>query len=267
VTMSQALLVAIRFHDGRYHGKPDWPPSPARLFQALVAGAARGEMIANEDRRAFVWLESLEAPLIAAPPMRAGQGFSNFVPNNDMDAVGGDPKRVSKIRAAKPIRPTLFDAHEPLLYVWTIDDAPDAQANARRICVIAEQLYQLGCGVDMAWAYGEVLSAEEAEARLAASGVLHRPSDGVADATLAVPLKGSFESLVLRHKKMRGRFQTLYESKPGKKQPDRKVAIGQILFNRQSRASDRSHMVARQRACSLTSSARRLPGGLTASWS
>jgi CRISPR-associated protein Csb2 len=33
----------------------------------------------------------------------------------------------------------------------------------------------------------------------------------------------------MRHKKMRARFQTLYESKPGKKQPDRKVAIGQIF--------------------------------------
>ena len=135
----------------------------------------------------------------------------------------------SKIRAPKLIRPTLFDAEAPLLYVWTFDDAPDAQANARRICAIAEQLYQLGRGIDMAWAAGEILGAEEAEARLAAGGVLHRPSDGVADATLAVPLKGSFESLVLRHKKMRGRFQTLYESKPGKKQPDRKVAIGQIF--------------------------------------
>src|ERR1700676_384636 len=104
--MSSAFLLFVRLHDGRYHGRPEWPPSPARLFQALIAGAARGEMIAKEDRRAFVWLESLKAPLIAAPPMRAGQSFSNFVPNNDMDAVGGDPKRVSKIRAPKLIRPT-----------------------------------------------------------------------------------------------------------------------------------------------------------------
>ena len=223
------LLISVRLHDGRYHGRPDWPPSPARLFQALVAGAARGDTLPEEDRRAFAWLEELNPPIINAPLMRAGQSFRNYVPNNDLDAVGGDPERVSKIRAPKLIRPTLFDAEAPLLYVWTIDDAPDAQANARRICAIAEQLYQLGRGIDMAWAAGEILGAEEAEARLAAGGVLHRPSDGVADATLAVPLKGSFESLVLRHKKMRGRFQTLYESKPGKKQPDRKVAIGQIF--------------------------------------
>ena len=37
--MERALLVAIRFHEGRYHGAGGWPPAPARLFQALMAGA------------------------------------------------------------------------------------------------------------------------------------------------------------------------------------------------------------------------------------
>src|ERR1700722_9968161 len=146
------LLISVRLHDGRYHGRPDWPPSPARLFQALVAGAARGDTLPEEDRRAFAWLEELNAPIINAPLMRAGQSFRNYVPNNDLEAVGGEPERVSKIRAPKLIRPTLFDAEAPLLYVWTIDDAPHAQANGRRICAIAEQLYQLGRGIDMAWA-------------------------------------------------------------------------------------------------------------------
>ena len=47
--MPRSLLITIRFHEGRYHGQEDrfngsdgWPPSPGRLFQALVAGAARG---------------------------------------------------------------------------------------------------------------------------------------------------------------------------------------------------------------------------------
>ena len=47
--MSRALLLAVRFYEGRYHGHADrfrgaegWPPSPDRLFQALVAAAARG---------------------------------------------------------------------------------------------------------------------------------------------------------------------------------------------------------------------------------
>jgi CRISPR-associated protein Csb2 len=165
------LLISVRFHDGRYHGRPAWPPSRARLFQALVAGAAQGETLAEKDKDALKWLESLEdAPVIATPPMRPGQPFKNFVPNNDLDAVGGDPRRVGEIRAPKLIRPILFDAETPLLYVWTFDEASEARANAQRIRAIAERLYQFGRGVDMAWAWGEILDASEAEARLAAHG-------------------------------------------------------------------------------------------------
>jgi CRISPR-associated protein Csb2 len=232
------LLISVLFHDGRYHGWLDWPPSPARLFQALVAAAAQGETLAEEDRHAFIWLESLDPPAIASPPMRAGQGFKNFVPNNDRDAVESREFKnhrdylaaLGKIRTSKDIRPILFDAEVPLLYTWTFGAAPEARANAERVCAIAERLYQLGRGVDMAWAWSEILAAEEAEARLAAQGgALHRPSDGAGGTTLAVPLKGSLESLVERHRKMRTRFQTLYESKPSKKEPDRKVAAGQIF--------------------------------------
>ena len=83
----RSLVISVRFDDGRYHGRPDWPPSPARLFQALVAGAANGEMLAIANRSALAWLELLEAPVIAAPAMRLGQGFTNYVPNNDRDTV------------------------------------------------------------------------------------------------------------------------------------------------------------------------------------
>jgi CRISPR-associated protein Csb2 len=227
------LVVGVRFHEGRYHGRPQggalWPPAPARLFQALVAGAARGETLAGEDKSAFVWLECLEPPVIAAPPMRAGRGFRNFVPNNDLDAVGGDPSRVAEIRTPKPVRPILFDAETPLLYFWTFDD-PEAQAKAKRVCALAERLYQLGRGVDMAWAWGEVLGADEAEARLVKhGGVVHRPSKSGGGRTLAVPVNGSLDSLIARYQEMRRRFHTLYAPKPTKKEPGRRVAEGQIF--------------------------------------
>ncbi len=90
--MTRALLLSVRFHDRRYHGADDWPPAPARLFQALISGAARGGALARSDREALAWLETLDAPVIAAPTTHAGQGFRNYVPNNDLDAVGGDPE-------------------------------------------------------------------------------------------------------------------------------------------------------------------------------
>ena len=149
------LLISVRFHEGRYHGGGEWPPSPARLFQALVAGAARGESLSGYAVEAFEWLEGLDAPAIAAPAAYASRSFKNFVPNNDLDAVGGDPARIGEIRTAKIIRPRYFDAGAPLLYAWRFAPGAQTDRHAQAISEIADALYQLGRGVDMAWAQGE----------------------------------------------------------------------------------------------------------------
>jgi len=203
--MSRALLLTVRYHDGRYHGVGDWPPSPARLFQALVAGAARGSDLAEEDREALAWLERLEPPLIAAPASRlAPKALRIYVPNNDMDAVGGDPRRVNEIRVAKFVRPRLFDARVSFLYRWHFDGGG---GQAQVICRIAERLYQLGRGVDMAWASAEILEVQEAEERFANHpGQVFRPSNGSGGITLLCPVAGSLESLVKRHLEHRKRL-------------------------------------------------------------
>jgi CRISPR-associated protein Csb2 len=228
--MPTALLISVRFHDGRYHGRGDWPPAPARLFQALVAGAAQGEALSPEDLEALAWLETLAPPVIAAPPKRDGQGFRNFVPNNDLDAVGGDPRRVGEIRAAKLIRPVLFDAALPLVYAWTFEDAADANTHAGRLCSIAERLYQLGRGVDMAWGWAEVLPETEALRRLDGhGGAIHRPGETGDGTPLAVPLKGSLDSLVCRHRSTRTRFRSIRELRPTAREPHREVEIGRLF--------------------------------------
>ena len=217
--MSRALLLSIRFHDGRYHGVGDWPPAPARLFQALVAGASRGVKLADEDKAALKWLETLKAPVIAAPPVRQGQSLSNFVPNNDLDKLGGDPRKIDKIRTPKvTIRPYIFDAKTPLFFIWmfnSVNSGASTEADhARTICRIAERLYQLGRGVDMAWARAELLDAGEVEARLARhGGVVYRPSDQETGKALLCPRKGSLASLEERYEANRTRFTYVGEGK------------------------------------------------------
>ena len=220
--MPSALLISVRFHDGRYHGAGDWPPSPARLFQALVAGAAEGHAIPEDDRAALAWLERLDAPVIAVPPARDGQGFRNYVPNNDLDAVGGLPWRIAEIRAPKQIRPRLFDDAMPLLYCWHFRDDPEG--HAKTIIAIAARLYQLGRGVDMAFATAEILGAAEADTRLEAhGGALHRPARGGSGDLLSCPAPGAIASLVARHRAMGERLrvegkgrkaQTLFSQPP-----------------------------------------------------
>ena len=205
--MNDALLLSIRFHDGRYHGSGDWPPAPARLFQALVAGAARGSQLADADAAALEWLETLDAPVIAAPTVREGQSFTNFVPNNDLDKYGGDPRKIGEIRTPKTVRPHLFKAETPLLFIWTFDNDPSSEGHARIVCQIAERLYQLGRGVDMAWAWGELLDADEVKTRLARhGGAVHRPSKSGTDKALLCPAKGSLASLKARYDANRTRF-------------------------------------------------------------
>jgi len=133
--LSRSLLLSVRFHDGRYHGASDWPPAPFRLFQALVAGAAAGGSLTEGDKNALVWLESLAAPLIAAPVVRLGRGYATFVPNNDLDAVDGDPRRVGEIRAGKNIHARMFNAEIPFLYVWSFAADQLAEVQAKTICL------------------------------------------------------------------------------------------------------------------------------------
>src|SRR5712692_11692388 len=115
--MSSALVISVRLQDGRYHGAGDWPPSPARLFQALVAGAGLSGPLQREVRDALEWLERRPPPLVGAPLPRRGQRVMFYMPNNDLDAVDGDPRRVAEVRTAtKFFSPCLFDAATPFLY-------------------------------------------------------------------------------------------------------------------------------------------------------
>jgi CRISPR-associated protein Csb2 len=192
---SRALLIEVRLIDDRYHGVGDWPPSPFRLFQALVAGAYSGRWRSEPDCEkdaAFRWLEGLASPLIAAPPKIEARTTTYFVPNNDMDAVDGDPRRVSEIRVGKRVRPTMLTMDAAFLYVWPFDDGED---HARHLCGFAERLHTLGHGVDAAFACAEVCDWSAAERRLADHpGTVSRPGrPGDPDRDPLCPISGSLE--------------------------------------------------------------------------
>jgi len=156
-----------------------------------------------DDQEALLWLERLPPPSVSAPAAHRGQDIKLFVPNNDLDSVGGDPTLVSRIRVGKFWRPCFFDAREPILYAW---DFGSGEAKAKRICAIAERLCQLGRGIDMAWAQGQVLDQEQAHAALEAhSGALRIPGGA---GQVPTPHRGTLDSLVERHARNRTRLRT-----------------------------------------------------------
>ncbi len=173
------LLLTVYFLDDRYHGlldrggPPEWPPSPFRLFQALVAGVARrDELVEGEDipsnknftpvGKALGWLQRHtreHPPIIIAPKSRTGQAITRFVPNNDGDEKLDRQERLT----AKPTIPTLFlldsDQKPEVHYVWDIPEPTDCPVD--NIERAARSLTTLGWGIDMAFADARV--ADESE--------------------------------------------------------------------------------------------------------
>ena len=134
------------------------------------------------------------------------------MPNNDLDAALAGKnapdlqEAVASIRVRKTVRPVLFDAGEPVLYCWRFDG--DA-APAALLCETAEQVYQLGRGVDMVWADAAVVDTDEAEQCLANHrGIVYHPSaNGVAGRKLLCPRPGTRRSLADRFEGVRTRFR------------------------------------------------------------
>jgi CRISPR-associated protein Csb2 len=212
----RALLVEVRLLNDRWHGVGDWPPSPFRLFQALIAGAYGGRWRAEDETEkdsAFRWLERLPPPVIAAPPKLEGRATTYYVPNNDLDAVGGDPRRVEEIRVAKLSRATLVRPPESFLYVWSLENG---EVEAQRIARFAERLYTLGRGLDAAFAHGEVVEAAHAEARLVThGGTVSRPGWGDASNATPCPAPGSLDSLKARYAATAERLRTQEGARTG----------------------------------------------------
>ena len=207
--MFQVLLVAIRLYDGRYHGSDDDPPSPGRLFQALIAGAGLSGPLKDNDLEALEWLECLGPPIIASPRLAGGQAFSNYFPNNDLDAKGGDYRRIGEIRSAKHVRPLLYDAAIPFVYAWTFEPTGGRRQQADRIVALADCLYQFGRGVDLAWAWGEVLESQQLmdEALESFPGPVYHPRPQ-GRRMLGCPTEGTMRSLTVRHGANAKRFET-----------------------------------------------------------
>jgi CRISPR-associated protein Csb2 len=139
------LHLTIRFLDNTFHGKrnggdPEWPPSPFRVLQAIVAGCSG--CLSDQRRAALNWLEALEAPTILAPRTRIGGTVLTFVPNNDQI-----PKRTEKL-----IRPQVLATETTRVeYIWKFSDESSATIElAEIVCQSAKHVRCLGWGVDMA---------------------------------------------------------------------------------------------------------------------
>jgi CRISPR-associated protein Csb2 len=160
------LEIEFTFPNGRFHGEEwEWPPAPARVFQALVAGTHQGAhgLIHREVRDAALhWLETLPPPVILAGAATLGcEGLDNYVPNND--------DRPDHVRAAKVLAVHAFPADSVVAYRWTFDsNAPGAARHADATAAMASLVTHLGQTTDSVFARGRVRSEANPDGSAAA---------------------------------------------------------------------------------------------------
>jgi len=207
--MSQIFCIHVEFLHGSFHGRgadgePSWPPSPLRLFQALMSAAAGHD---NERRRietnapALKWLETQPAPRILAPRSRLMQPFRLYVPNNTGDLVAGAWSRgsdssIAKYRTEKDVHPSQLLDSNIVHYLWDIPDDESATQHAASLFPIVRSISHLGWGIDMVVADAELLTGDAAAKH---SGEVYDPVDGHTGLDVPVPVPGTFDAVARRY--------------------------------------------------------------------
>ena len=118
------------FHGRGDGGEPEWPPSPLRLFQALVCAAAgrwREGPLADYALPDLRWLELQREPTIIAPDIQPERtSFRMYVPNNAGDLVtaawarGYDEAKFASLNVEKDILPTRLLGGDAIHYLWEL---------------------------------------------------------------------------------------------------------------------------------------------------
>ncbi len=202
--MSRYFVLSFRFLSPWFHGRgdegaPEWPPSPLRAFQAVVAASARAGTL-ESMRGALIWLEQRAAPLIIAPEaIESAVGYRLSVPHNAMDRVGkqwsrGNEGSVAEHRTMKNVRPHRLPDESVVHYVWQLDGDESMSA---MLIKAARGVVALGWGVDLVVGDGTIIDGARL-ADLSAPVKMWEPrSDGRRE--LRVPTADTLKDINRRH--------------------------------------------------------------------
>lgn len=177
------FVIRARFLAG-YEGL-EWPPSPARLFKALVAVSRHG--VAGADS-ALKWLEEQSAPKVLAVRATAARSrLRRFVPNNsEVDPQTGNAEwpatRASKEEEA--LHSWRIESPAEVAYAWTVA-GPSAEADL--ITAITRRVPSLGKGEDFV-----IVQSEYAD-EFAPGLVRYIPGAGRDAFNLEVPNRGCLD--------------------------------------------------------------------------
>jgi CRISPR-associated protein Csb2 len=170
--MSTHLCISVRWIGDQFHGFIDgseaieWPPSPFRLFQALVAGAYQhGFDKTKSDAIGWIERQRFAPDILASPQPTIGTSFDHWVPDNDnaLDHRRGSIRR---------FRPVLLEETPVVHYLWLID--PSDQPPMPALNDLVSTLGSLGWAIDQAYAVVTVQAAAQIDAVLSEGDRLSR---------------------------------------------------------------------------------------------
>ena len=212
--MPDYLCISIHFLGDEFHGRgnqgePEWPPSPLRLFQTLVATNSR---LDNKAEAALIWLEQQTPPVIIAPQPAAvqPQGYKSYVPNNEGDLVAkkwakgnyfdskNHPIDISGYRSEKIVHSTMLESNGSLpgvRYLWSLEKGLPIPAYTELLTAV-RAVSQFGWGIDLVVADAAIVSESEAEDL---GGEKWLPSESMGGQALRIPVYGTLNDLKSRH--------------------------------------------------------------------
>lgn len=201
------LIISVIFPNRRYHGRfsenlgeerIEYPPSPTRLFQSLIAAShigIYGQINVEARDRALRWLETLPPPTIEAPAVcENGRDVINYVPNNDN---GNKDNPFEHVRTAKSFLSVAFCRENQLTYRWKFDQTTEALEAAKTICAIARLMTHLGQHQDIVYAIGAI----EETSLLTEPHLTHHPVERIG-ASWTTPLPGAYNAYRERYELM-----------------------------------------------------------------
>lgn len=174
--MPSFLCITVRFLQPFSHGRgdggePEWPPSPLRLFQALVAASAarwNERMRLSYAKPALEWLAKQPSPtVVAAVGAPSDVKYRLYVPDNVGDKVakswrGGNANAsVAEHRTEKDVRPTHLIG-DAVHYLYAVAEGdPQFAAHRQTLIDAARSITHLGWGIDMVAGNAGEMSEEE----------------------------------------------------------------------------------------------------------
>ncbi|MCH8243749.1 MAG: type I-U CRISPR-associated protein Cas5/Cas6 [Planctomycetes bacterium] len=173
------FCLSVTFLDGTYHGRGDdgvaeWPPSPLRLFQSLVATAAARlrTPLPADVTAALNWLAQQSPPALIASRHHEGVPYKTAVPNNAMDIVakawsrGNESSKDAQVathKTMKTFRSLHLDCPHAAACVWRINDdlTSDVRGHIERLQFLASQIVAVGWGIDLVAGHAAILSPSD----------------------------------------------------------------------------------------------------------